>query len=147
MKLGGLFDIEILKKRIEELEGKMQETGFWNDLKLAQSITQEAKSLKDKYDRFAALEARIEDIEILIELSSSEDDESEKLEIISEIQDISREIEKFRIETMLSGQYDRDNAIFTLHAGVGGTDAQDWTEMLLRMYSRWCADKGYKIET
>lgn len=147
MKLGGLFDIEILKKRIEELEGKMQETGFWNDLKLAQSITQEAKSLKDKYDRFASLEARIEDIEILIELSSSEDNESEKLEIISEIQDIRREIEKFRIETMLSGQYDRDNAIFTLHAGVGGTDAQDWTEMLLRMYSRWCADKGYKIET
>lgn len=147
MKLGGLFDIEALKKKIEELENKMQEPSFWNDLKLAQSITQESKYLKDRLEKYKDLEGRVEDIEILIELSAEEKDESSKQEIVKEIEDVSKDIEKFRIEIMLSGEYDRDNAILNLHAGAGGTDAQDWTEMLLRMYTRWCANKGYKIET
>lgn len=125
----------------------MQEPGFWSDSKQAQSITQEAKSLKDKFERYKRLENGLEDIEILIELSAEDDDETEKLDIIREIEDISSEIEKFRVETMLSGEYDRDNALLTLHAGAGGTDAQDWTEMLLRMYTRWCGIKGFKVET
>lgn len=147
MKLGGLFDIGVLKKKIEELDNKMQEPEFWNDLKKAQSITQEAKCLKDRYDRFNRLETGLEDIEILIELSSEEEDENSKQEIVVEIEAISYDIEKLRVETMLSGGYDRDNAIVTLHAGAGGTDAQDWAEMLLRMYTRWSSDKGYKLET
>ena len=125
----------------------MQEQSFWNDLKLAQSITQEAKNLKDKYDRYKSLETRLEDIEVLIELSNAEEDQDTKVEIVKEINEIGKELEKFRIETMLSGEYDKDNAILTLHAGAGGTDAQDWTEILLRMYTRWCGEKGYKIET
>jgi peptide chain release factor 2 len=147
MKLGGLFDIENLKKKIEEFENNMQEPNFWNDLKKAQGITQEAKYLKDKYDRYRKLEAGLEDIEILIELTSEDEGEISRNEIISEIEASSSEIEKFRVETMLSAEYDRDNAILTLHAGAGGTDAQDWTEMLLRMYTRWSGDKGFKIET
>ncbi len=147
MKLGGLFDVEALRKKIEELENKMQEPNFWSDLKLAQSITQEAKYLKDKYDRYKKLESSLEDIEILIELSAEEENEAGKMEIVREVEEISLEIERFRVETMLSGEYDRGNAIVTLHAGAGGTDAQDWTEMLLRMYTRWCADKGFKVET
>jgi peptide chain release factor 2 len=135
-----------MNKKVEELENKMQETDFWNDLKQAQNITQEAKALKDKYERYKNLETRLEDIEVFIELSDEEEDQETKLEIISEIKEISLEIEKFRVETMLSAQYDRDNAILTLHAGAGGTDAQDWTEMLLRMYTRWCSNKGFKIE-
>jgi peptide chain release factor 2 len=125
----------------------MQESSFWNDLKQAQNITQEAKVLKDKYERYKNLETRLEDIEVFIELSDEEEDREAKLEIISEIKEISFEIEKFRVETMLSAEYDRDNAILTLHAGAGGTDAQDWTEMLLRMYTRWCGNKGYKVES
>jgi peptide chain release factor 2 len=125
----------------------MQESSFWNDLKQAQNITQEAKVLKDKYERYKNLENRLEDIEVFIELSDEEEDREAKLEIISEIKEISLEIEKFRVETMLSAEYDRDNAILTLHAGAGGTDAQDWTEMLLRMYTRWCGNKGYKVES
>lgn len=136
-----------MNKKVEELENKMQETDFWNDLKQAQNITQEAKVLKDKYERYKSLETRLEDIEVFIELSDEEEDQEAKLEIISEIKEISLVIEKFRVETMLSAEYDRDNAILTLHAGAGGTDAQDWTEMLLRMYTRWCGNKGYKIES
>ena len=147
MRLGGLFDPEALKKKMEELEKKMQEPSFWNELKQAQSITQEAKSLKDKLERYKNLEIRLEDIEVFIELSAEEEDEASKLEIIKEIGNISSEIEKFRVETMLSSKYDKDNAILTLHAGAGGTDAQDWTEMLLRMYTRWCGNQGFKIET
>jgi peptide chain release factor 2 len=135
-----------MNKKVEELENKMQETDFWNDLKQAQNITQETKVLKDKYERYKSLETRLEDVEIFIELSDEEDDQESKLEIIGEIKEISLEIEKFRVEIMLSAQYDRDNAILTLHAGAGGTDAQDWTEMLLRMYTRWCSDKSFKIE-
>lgn len=147
MKLGGLFDLEVLKKKIEELQNKMQEPNFWSDIKQAQKITQEEKTLKDKYERYKLLENNLEDIGVLIDISSEEEDESSKLEIIRDIDAAGKEIEKFRIETMLSAEYDRDNAILTLHAGAGGTDAQDWTEMLLRMYTRWCGNKGYKIET
>lgn len=125
----------------------MQEQDFWNDLKVAQGITQEAKIIKDKIDSYKNLENRLEDIEVLIELTSLEEDENMKKETITEIELLTKDLEKLRIEIMLSGEYDRDNAILNLHAGAGGTDAQDWTEMLLRMYTRWCTDKGYKVET
>lgn len=125
----------------------MQEQGFWNNLKQAQSITQETKILKDKLERYKNLENRLEDTEVLIELSKEEEDLEVKKDIIRDIEGITKEIERFKIEIMLSGDYDRDNAILTLHAGAGGTDAQDWTEMLLRMYTRWCLSKGYKVDT
>jgi peptide chain release factor 2 len=124
----------------------MQEPGFWDDINTAQEVTQEAKQLKDKVDRFNGLHSRIEDAETLIELSGDEAPESQ-LEIVKEVNSIASDIDRFRIEILLSGEYDKNNAIVTLHTGVGGTDAQDWTEMLLRMYTRWSEKKGYKVET
>lgn len=124
----------------------MQEPGFWDDINTAQEITQEAKQLKDKVDRFNDLHSRIEDAETLIELSGDESPESQ-MEIVKEVNSIASDIDRFRIEILLSGEYDKNNAIVTLHTGVGGTDAQDWTEMLLRMYTRWSEKKGYKVET
>lgn len=124
----------------------MQESGFWDDINTAQEVTQEAKQLKDKVDRFEGLHSRIEDAEMLIELSGDEAPEAQ-MEIVKEVNSIASEIERFRIEILLSGEYDKNNAIVTLHTGVGGTDAQDWTEMLLRMYTRWSEKKGYKVET
>jgi peptide chain release factor 2 len=135
-----------LEKKVTELENKMQEKEFWDDNINAQKITQEAKVVKDKIDRFKSLENRIEDLEVLIELSIEEKDESSYQEIKKEIKDLNKLGEKFKIEILLSGQYDRNNAIFTLHTGAGGNDAQDWTEMLYRMYSRWCEKQGFKIE-
>lgn len=124
----------------------MQETSFWEDVNKAGEITQEAKRIKDKLDYFKSLNTRVEDVEILFELLEEDDEETPK-EIIGEVKGISKEIENLKIQILLSGEYDRNNAILTLHAGVGGTDANDWTEMLLRMYTRWCEKKGYSLET
>nr|WP_177951704.1 peptide chain release factor 2 [Clostridium fallax] len=140
------LDLSGLEKQSDELDHKMQEPDFWNDISKAQEISQEAKSIKDKINRFKSLVSKVEDVEILKELLEENDYDTAK-EIIKEIKEISSLIDNFKIEILLSGEYDKNNAILTLHTGVGGTDAQDWTEMLLRMYTRWCEKKGYKIET
>ena len=124
----------------------MQEAGFWDDAQRAQEVTQEAKRVKDKIDKFKNLNERIDDVEVLKELMEENDEETAK-EIISEVKALSKEIDTLKIETILSGEYDRNDAILTLHTGVGGSDANDWTEMLLRMYTRWCEKKGYSLET
>ncbi len=124
----------------------MQEAGFWDDVQRAQEVTQEAKRVKDKIDKFRNLNERIDDVEVLKELMEENDEETAK-EIISEVKALSKEIDTLKIETILSGEYDRNDAILTLHTGVGGSDANDWTEMLLRMYTRWCEKKGYSLET
>lgn len=124
----------------------MQEAGFWDDVQKAQEVTQEAKRVKDKIDKFRNLNERIDDVEVLKELMEENDEETAK-EIISEVKALSKEIDTLKIETILSGEYDRNNAILTLHTGVGGSDANDWTEMLLRMYTRWCEKRGYSLET
>ena len=124
----------------------MQEAGFWDDVQKAQEVTQEAKRVKDKIDKFKNLNERIDDVEVLTELMEENDEETAK-EIISEVKALSKEIDTLKIETILSGEYDRNDAILTLHTGVGGSDANDWTEMLLRMYTRWCEKKGYSLET
>jgi peptide chain release factor 2 len=135
-----------MEKQLREFEFKMQEPSFWDDIAKAQEITQEAKGIKDRIDRFNLVIRRIEDLEVLIELSEEEEDDSSIGEIKSELRDLAHDTDRFRIEILLAGEYDKNNAILTLHTGAGGSDAQDWTEMLYRMYSRWCEKKGYKIE-
>ena len=135
-----------MEKQLREFEFKMQEPSFWDDITHAQEITQQAKGIKDRIDRFNLVVSRIEDLEVLIELSEEEDDDSSIAEIKSELRDLTHDADRFRIEILLAGEYDKNNAILTLHTGAGGNDAQDWTEMLYRMYSRWCEKKGYRIE-
>ncbi|WP_238884583.1 peptide chain release factor 2 [Clostridium sp. YIM B02551] len=145
-EMGASLDLSGLNKKLQELELNMQEKGFWDDIAKAGEITQEAKRVKDKIEYFNSLFSRVEDIEVLIELAEEDDDETIK-EAINEINMLNNEVEKLKIEILLSGEYDRNNAILTLHTGVGGTDANDWTEMLLRMYTRYCESRGYKLET
>ncbi|EGT3615295.1 peptide chain release factor 2 [Clostridium perfringens] len=145
-EMGASLDLASLEKKSEELDLKMQETGFWDDVQKAQEVTQEAKRVKDKIDKFKSLNERIDDVEVLKELMEENDEETAQ-EIISEVKALSKEIDSLKIETILSGEYDRNDAILTLHTGVGGSDANDWTEMLLRMYTRWCEKKGYSLET
>ncbi|MFR1822188.1 MULTISPECIES: peptide chain release factor 2 [Clostridium] len=144
-EMGLHFDKESLEKRFQELELQMQEKGFWDDVKRAEEVTKESKGIKDRIDRYESLVRRLDDVEVLAELA--EDDEETVNEVISEIRDIEKLIEEYKIELLLSGEYDKNDAILSLHAGVGGSDANDWTLMLLRMYTRWCEKKGYKVET
>lgn len=124
----------------------MQQPDFWNDVNIAGEITQEFKKINDKLKCFNDFEFRIEDIEVLSEIVS-DDEESSIKDIIKEITSLKKDMESFMVQILLCGQYDKNNAILSLHTGVGGTDAQDWTEMLLRMYTRWCESKGFKLET
>ena len=124
----------------------MQENGFWDDVKRAEEVTKESKRLKDKLERYNNLVTKLEDIEVLNELMEEDDEESAN-EIISEVRAVEEEVNAYKIELLLSGEYDNNDAIVTLHVGVGGADANDWTEMLLRMYTRWCDKKGYCVET
>ncbi|HBC96279.1 MAG TPA: peptide chain release factor 2 [Clostridium sp.] len=140
------LDIEGSENRIEELQIKMQETGFWNDVKRAREISSEEKNLEDKLNEYKNLLQRIEDAKVLLEIASEDESISAK-DISNEIGNIESCVEKFKTEILLNGEYDRNNAILNLHVGVGGKDAQDWTEMLLRMYTRWAEKKGYRIET
>ncbi|WBW98510.1 peptide chain release factor 2 [Oceanirhabdus sp. W0125-5] len=140
------LDIAKLELRVKELEGAMQEPDFWNDAQAASEITMEAKGVKDRIDKFKDLELAHEELIMLIEMSIEENDESSLSEIKSEFKRLDAIVEGFKVEILLSGEYDKNNAILSLHTGAGGNDAQDWTEMLYRMYSRWCESHNYKIE-
>lgn len=124
----------------------MQEAGFWDDVDRSQEIMKKSKNLKDTVERFEGLESELEDIETLIQMAEEEAD----AELLPEIQEMlghfSEELDALRIQTLLSGEFDRENAIVTLHAGTGGTESCDWVSMLYRMYTRWAEKKGFQIE-
>ena len=124
----------------------MQEAGFWDDTKRAEEVTKKSKVIKDKIESFDKLKSQIDDIEVLKEMMEEDDEESAN-EIIQTIREIEAKIDDYNMKVLLSGEYDKNNVILTLHVGVGGTDANDWTEMLLRMYIRWCEKQGYNVET
>ncbi|MDU6037022.1 MAG: peptide chain release factor 2 [Clostridium butyricum] len=145
-EMGLHFDRAGLEKELHELECKMQEPGFWDDSKKAEEVTKKSKLIKDKIENYDKLKSQLDDIEVLKDIMEEDDIESAN-EIIQTIKSIEHEIEDYNMKILLSGEYDKNNAIVTLHVGVGGTDANDWTEMLLRMYTRWCENKGYSVET
>ena len=122
----------------------MQE-GFWNDKKNSNKILAEIKSRKGKTTKYKELLAELKNIKELIELVEIEEDKSLENEINSNTRKIEIEIEKFELQTLLSGKYDSNNAILTLHPGAGGTESQDWAEMLYRMYTRWATKNGFEV--
>lgn len=136
-----------MNNRLSELEFKMQENGFWNDHEKAQSITKEVKNIKDKFELFEDLEESLADTKELCELYGEEENTAEYKSLLKDYTDIKAKVDLLRIETLLSGEYDKNNAVLSLHVGVGGTDAEDWTEMLLRMYTRWLDKKGFSYKT
>lgn len=141
-----LFDIAKKKKQVEELEEQTKANEFWSDMEKSAKVLQEIKLLKDKIDGIEKTKSLIEDTNVLIELGNEANDESVILEVKQNVKTISKDIDKMEIENLLSGKHDRDNAIITIHPGAGGTESQDWAEMLYRMYSMWCEKNGYKLE-
>lgn len=124
----------------------MEETDFWDNAEKAQGYVRELKGLKDVVAEYAELEQSCEDIETLLEMGYEENDESLIPEIGEELEDFIDRFERLRMTTLLRGEYDKDNAILTLHSGAGGTEACDWTAMLYRMYLRWAESKGFTTE-
>lgn len=131
---------------MEELEKKIEEPGFWDNADISQQIMKELKGLKDNLERAYGLTTSFEDIGLLIEMAYEEEDASLIPEIEEELQNFENVFEALRIQTLLSGEYDKDNAIVTLHAGAGGTESCDWASMLYRMYTRWAEQKGFSVE-
>jgi len=134
------------KLEIDRLSALTLEKDFWEDPKMASKIQERIAHLERKNKRFVSLQTDLEDIEVLCELGSELDDPAVAAEVEEALQAYGRKYEIMRLETLLSGEHDSANALVTLHAGAGGTEAQDWTEMLERMYMRWAEDHGYAIE-
>lgn len=142
-----LFDVAGLSKKLAEIEEQTQVDGFWNDHEKAQKLLKEKKSIELKIKSFNDLARVFEDTTVLIDLALEEEEESLIPEIEEGFSKLKDQIEALRIRTLLSGEYDGNNAILSIHAGSGGMDAQDWAGMLLRMYTRWADTKGYRIKT
>lgn len=143
---GGLFDIVSKSERIAELEYEMGRSDFWNDVDKAQKIAQEVTLLKNAVDSFTSISSRIEDAKLLVVMAIEEDEQALLLDIAQEVKLLTNEIENLELATLLRGEYDKNNAILTIHAGAGGTEAQDWAQMLLRMYTRFSDSSNYKME-
>lgn len=146
VEVGDSLDLDQKRDRIEEMEADMESPGYWDNVEKSQEAMKVLKGLKDTVAKYNSIKQSLEDIDTMLEMAYEEEDP----ELVGEIQEMIgqfiEEFEAFRVSTLLSGEYDRNNAILTLHAGAGGTESCDWASMLFRMYSRWAASKGFKTE-
>ncbi len=144
--LRGALKLEAASKEIEELEAMSAREGFWSDVEKSQKLQKRLKTLKNKVERYEKLCASWDDMMTLCEMAIEEDDASMLEELQSEFASFSEKAEAMRLSTLLTGEYDANNAILTFHAGAGGTEAQDWASMLYRMYNMWAERHGYKVK-
>ena len=147
--LDGLRDalrLEAAEKEIEELEGQSAQDGFWNDVENSQRVQKRLKQTKNKVENYNRLCTAWDDMMTLCEMALEEDDDSMLPELESEFDAFQKRLEETRLGTLLTGEYDANNAILTFHAGAGGTEAQDWTQMLYRMYNMWAERHGYTVK-
>ena len=146
-ELGDALAITASEKRVAELENKMTMPGFYDDTEASARVFAEMSALKGRLERYAKLKALYDDAETMLLLCEEENDPELIPEGESAVEAVTKAVEELQLITLLSGQYDKNNAILTFHAGTGGTEAQDWADMLFRMYNRWGAAHGYKVST
>ncbi|MEE1284573.1 MAG: PCRF domain-containing protein, partial [Acutalibacteraceae bacterium] len=144
-ELAEALGLEEMRKEIAALEEKAAAPDFWDDMKNSQKILQKTATLKNKVAAYEKLNTDYEDALIMIELSNEEEDESMFPDCRESVDAVKKELDKQTLSTLLSGEYDSKNAILTFHAGAGGTEAQDWASMLVRMYTQWGTKNGYKV--
>ena len=144
-ELGQALDIEHLKEQLIEYQEDMASNGFWDDMEHAQKINQKAHGVEARLQHYKSLNSRADDIEAMMELAEEADDESMAQEIAAEFASIKAELEQLRLTTLLRDEYDSNDCILALHAGAGGTEAQDWTQMLYRMYTRFAERMGFAV--
>ena len=142
-----LFDITTSEKQLKDLELKTTEEDFWQkDTTETSKVLSQIKQLKNKVEQYRKIENEIINLQELTELANLENDLDVAKDILKSTSKLENEIEKLQLETLLSGKYDKNNAILTLHPGAGGTESQDWAEMLYRMYTRWAVKNGYAVK-
>ncbi|MBQ3603984.1 MAG: peptide chain release factor 2 [Clostridia bacterium] len=144
-ELAEALGLEDMKKEIAVLEEQSAAPDFWDDMKNSQKVLQQMAGLKNKVQAYEKLNTDYEDTLVMIELSNEEEDESMFPDCRESVDAIKKELDKQTLSTLLSGEYDSKNAILTFHAGAGGTEAQDWASMLVRMYTQWGTQHGYKV--
>ena len=136
---------DVLRNKVAELEAEQNADGFWNDVQNAQKVSKEISQIKAKLERFEKLLGELDDAVEIVDIVELEASEEEDLALQKTVERLQAQVEKLTLETLLSGKYDGLNAILTLHAGAGGTEAQDWCDMLYRMYSRYVERTGWKL--
>ena len=143
--LGEALGLEKMKKEIIELEEEAGKEGFWNDIENSQKVLKRVRQLKNKIAAYENIVSSYEDVLTLIELANEEEDESLFDECEAAVKDVKKSIENMTLSTLLSGEYDGNNAILNFHAGAGGTEAMDWADMLFRMYQMWASRHDFKF--
>ncbi len=145
--LAAALDLEGARREVEELEEKTNDPNFWNDVSGSQKVLQRTKQLKNKLENHQRLGGQWEDLTTLVEMAMEEDDESLLPEVSEGFSRLEGALEEANLATLLTGEYDNSNAILSLHPGAGGTEAQDWCQMLYRMYTRWAERHNFTVKT
>ncbi len=140
------FDLASLEKQLEELHQDMASPDFWNDVDRANDINKRIRTLEGKADTYKRLQGKAEEAELMLELAFEHNDAEMQNELESALDELLEQADTLRLTTVLQGRYDANNAILSLHAGAGGTESQDWVQMLYRMYTRYCERKGYSVK-
>lgn len=144
--LGGLFDLEKLETDIAEFDHMMADPSFWDNQEKAQKVIKEANEKKEVFQTFNKMEDLIEEITILLDMLREEEDQDIRAEIETDLAELAQVVNQFELDMLLNEPYDKNNAIVELHPGAGGTESQDWGEMLYRMYTRWVEKKVFLIK-
>ncbi|MFY9482510.1 MAG: peptide chain release factor 2 [Tissierellaceae bacterium] len=145
IELGVSLDLSSIKDQIRDKEELTYKADFWNDTDTAQKIMQDIKRLNNEVKRYEDLVSEIEEVEIMLQLMEEVESYEDYKEISSALEELEKKADKYKLSTLLNGEYDSNNAILSLHSGAGGLEAQDWAEMLFRMYRRWAESKGYEV--
>ncbi|QCQ22135.1 peptide chain release factor 2 [Desulfoglaeba alkanexedens] len=144
--LGGIFDLAGMKERLQELDRIMTKSDFWDDPDAGKDVVKERAQLSEIVSEIERFQHELEENELLLEMALEENDATTVAEVAQKVKQLQKEMRALEVRRMLSAENDRENAIVSINAGAGGTEAQDWAEMLLRMYLRWCERKGFETQ-
>ena len=144
---GGIFDLARMTSDLEELEAKMGQPNFWSDTRSAAAVSRKKATIERELETWRDIETKLGDVNALLELATESGDAGLEQELADELGQLEPRVAALRVEMLLSGELDPNNAILEIHPGAGGTESQDWAQMLLRMYVRWAEAKRFKVET
>ena len=143
---GDALHIDHIREQLDELTEEMNQPEFWNDPDHSAKVNQKVSNLKGKLEHYEKLLSSADDIEVMLEMAEEEKDEDTVTEAVNELATLKEHTDALELETLMRGDYDDNDAVLSLHAGAGGTEAQDWTSMLYRMYTRYCEKMGFTVK-